>query len=253
MSKILVATTMAPYAALSPHPEASQNWLAGAEQLIDRTIREGHTIEYLAMLETDARGEAPYRDVRARLRDLDVLSEIRYFSMVDMWDRVVTSNNRLWHICTGRNLIQQYAIKHDFDYILFVDADTSVPEDAVVKLLELDWPLTGGHVPTYVLDGPRIARIKDPHTGVEHDYRDIDVRLHMNTAGFLLVARDIFRRVWWRIDPDEKMTDDPCYNFDAAQLGYATLVRHDIEGRHFPESITPMEDRYSAQQRTVVQ
>ena len=44
----------------------------------------------------------------------------------------------------ARNEIAKLAIKHDFDYVLMVDSDVSVPKDAIVKLLECETDIALG-------------------------------------------------------------------------------------------------------------
>jgi hypothetical protein len=79
------------------------------------------------------------------------------------------------------------------------------------------------------------------------------VQSHMNTAGFLLIAREVFRRLRWRFDLEAGLTDDPCYYRDAKELlGVPTYVRKDVIGRHWPEAIPPLEDRYGPAQRALV-
>jgi hypothetical protein len=53
----------------------------------------------------------------------------------------------------------------------------------------------------------------------------------------------LFRKLRWRSDPDENLTDDPCWHQDALALGVPTYVRKDVVGRHHPESIGPIEGR----------
>lgn len=44
----------------------------------------------------------------------------------------------------ARNEIAKLAINHDFDYVLMVDSDVSVPKDAIVKLLECETDIALG-------------------------------------------------------------------------------------------------------------
>jgi hypothetical protein len=126
-------------------------------------------------------------------------------------------------------------------HILHLDADMCPPGDCLPKLLAMRHPLVGGEVPTYNLHGPVVPEYPFP------------VQSHMNTAGFLLVAREVFRRLRWRFDLEAGLTDDPCYHADACDLlGIPTYVRKDVRGRHWPESIPPLEDRYGPAQRALV-
>ena len=201
------------------------SWLTHAEQ-----IRDSHPdgVTFLAVLELDARGRAPFTPLLDRLADLD--GHVWTFSVDDGAQRI-DSRNRLVRICTGRNLATHYAQDVGASHILFADADTIIPPDALPKLLAVDWPVAGGRVPTYCLSGPAVPGY------------DFPVTEHMNTAGFLLVARQAFSRLRWRLDADAGLTDDPCYHADAAELGWPTRVREDCVAAHYPMAIGPVEHR----------
>lgn len=201
------------------------SWLTNAE-----TIRASNPdgVDILAVLEVDARGREPFTPLLDRLAELD--GHVWTFSLDDGAERI-TTRNRLARICTGRNLATHYAQDRGAAWLLFADADTAIPADALPKLLEVDWPIVGGRVPTYCLTGPKV------------DGYDFPVTSHMNTAGFLLVHRSLFTRLRWRIDADRGLTDDPCYHQDATALGYPTRVREDCVAAHWPPAVGPVEGR----------
>lgn len=200
------------------------SWLANAE-----AIRDSHDdVRFVAALEQDARGLDPFRPLIDRLAHVGGM--VLGFSYDD-GATTITTSNRLVRICTGRNLLTQWAVDNGASHILYADADTAIPGDAIPKLLEVDWPVVGGRVPTYCLEGPVV------------DGYPFRVAEHMNTAGFLLVARDVFRKLRWRVDPDLGMTDDPCFHADATALGFPTRVREDCVAAHYPPSIGPLELR----------
>lgn len=201
------------------------SWLTHAE-----AIRDSHPagVDILAVLELDARGHAPFTPLLDRLADLD--GHVWTFHVDDGAQRI-DSGNRLARICTGRNLATHYAVDAGATWILHADADTVIPADALPKLLAVDYPIVGGRVPTYCLTGPAV------------DGYDFPVTEHMNTAGFLLVRRDLFTRLRWRTDPDLGLTDDPCYHADATAAGWPTRVREDCVGVHYPPAIGPVEGR----------
>lgn len=204
------------------------SWLMHAEAIRDSVADE---VRFMAVLELDARGRDPFAPLLARLRDLHAV--VWTFSFDD-GALSITGSNRLIRIVTGRNMVSQYARDHHASHVLFADADTLIPGDALPKLLAMDWPIVGGEVPTYALH-------LGPHKVID-DY-PFPVVQRNNTAGFLLVASELFRRLSWRIDPAAGMTDDPCYQYDAAALGYPTRVRCDVVGAHWPASIGPVEQR----------
>ncbi|WP_213451575.1 hypothetical protein [Rhizomonospora bruguierae] len=221
---IVVGATMTGFA--TGRPETCLSWLRTAEALAD-SHPDG--VRFFAALELDGRGRPPFEPVFNRLHRLG--GEWWTFTLDDGRTEV-TSGNRYSHICAGRNLITDYALSAGASHILHLDADMCPPPDALPKLLTLDHPLVGGEVPTYNLRGPAVA---------QYPFR---VESHMNTAGFLLVERSVFRRLRWRWDMDAGMSDDPCYHADARELlGVETYVRKDVIGRHWPENIPPLEGR----------
>lgn len=215
------------------------HWLENAEQITDQAARADHDVEWLAVLQYDARGDQPFSQLFDRLSELQAagLSASYWQFSIETHDFEITSSSRLVAICTGRNLIIERGIRRGAGAIYFADADISAPDDVLPKLLELDHPVVGGHVPTYCLDGPPV----EIAAGVGRSKPD--VREHWNTAGSLLVHREAFRRVPWRHDPDAGCTDDPATQHELAQLGFPTWVRHDVICEHHPSSIVGLEDR----------
>lgn len=179
-----------------------------------------------------------------------------------------TTRDRLIGITTGRNLIREYALRDtDATHVLFLDADVEPDPMCIPKLLELEHPVVGGDVPSYCLAGPRVL-CRNGHTrqklprgkaayvdgeeteycsyvrsyGVVCDPLAVHVQEHWNTAGFLLVRRDVLRQVAWRWDPDETITDDPCFAQDVERAGFGkTWVRKDCIGKH--ARLIPVEAR----------
>lgn len=184
------------------------------------------------------------------LRSADGLTDALFFAAVQteeeaprLSDRVTvwtfsidgwrwSTRDRLIGITTGRNLVREYALREtDCTHVYFADADISYPPDVLDRLLELDHPVVAGHVPSYCLDGPKVDAPGD-------------VREHWNTAGSLLVRRDVVAEVAWRWNPDRGMTDDPCFAEDVERAGFGkTWVRHDVICDHHPEVLVAVEQR----------
>jgi hypothetical protein len=223
---IVVATTLAAFA--MDDPDIWGSWLINAEQIID-----SHTeVQYFAAIETDARGLEPFVPLLERMAEID---GYQWTFELDDGRTQVTTANRLRHITLGQNLATDYALSHpDCTHLLFLAADLEPPADALVKLLAIDHPIVGGHVPTYCLSGPKVSSAPP----------EWDLQVHMASAAFILIRRDLLRFVRWRWDLDAGMSDDPCMHYDALTFhGRDTFVRHDCVGRHHPESIPSIEQR----------
>lgn len=232
---ILVGSTMARFAC--ERDDTSLSWLNNAEALRD-SHPEG--VEFFVAIELDGAGEEPFAKVIERVESLGgTVYRYRY----DDGRTSITTGNRLWHICCGRNIVQDRAMDIGASHILFLDADTQAPPDAIPKLLELEHPIVGGHVGAYCLSGPPV-----------HTYpAEWNVQQHWNTAGFLMVSRGVFKRIRWRYSGDDGLSDDPSYAQDAMEfLGYPTYVRHDVEARHFPMGIVAIERRFPGRDMSVI-
>lgn len=241
MSRVLVASTIPAFAMGTPDWSW---WLKNWAEIKFNTLQAGHEVEWLAVLQEDGRGRGVFDPLTVEMPNRAICGldmSLRWFSLdlgVDEW----TTGTRLAGIVTGRNLIIDHAIRHGHDWIYFADSDIEAPDDVLPRLLEMDWPVCGAHVPTYCLSGPFArndwrGRIRD----VGERYEDTQV--HWNTAGSLLVRRDLFTRVPWRIDPDAGQTDDPATQAEMERLGYPTLVRHDVICRHHPDQVSGFEHR----------
>lgn len=164
---------------------------------------------------------------------------------------------RLVGITTGRNLVREYVLRDtDATHVLYLDTDVEPDPACVPKLLELDHPVAGGHVGEYCLSGPRVEKadvwrargesITDDAGHLRRDRNDaafpFPVEEHWNTAGFLLVRRDVLREVAWRWEGPGLRTDDPCFAIDVERAGFGrTWVRKDCVGKH--AQLVPVEQR----------
>lgn len=224
---IVIGTTLAAF--VMDDESTWSAWLRNAEA-IKASHPEG--VRYFCAIEVDARGLEPFGPL------LDALAEVGgeyWVGMLDDGRTEVTTANRLRHITAFQNLVTDYCCSlPECTHMLFLAADLEPPADCLPKLLALDHPLVGGHVPTYGLHGPTEPGYP-PTWGVQR---------HMATAAFVMLARPLFRVVRWRWDLDAGMSDDPCLEHDARTLlDVPTLVRHDCEGRHWPQSIGAVETR----------
>lgn len=260
---ITVSTTTTAYKLLGEKGYWS-SWFDNAEAIKDSIDDE---VVFYAALELDGRGLEPFGPFVARMNEIGGVVETWSY---DDGSEVRTTSNRLVRIATGQNYGTHYAMeRRDCSHVLFVATDTIMPDDTLPRLLELDWPICGLNIPTYCQDGPKIddyeGRLfagpctfiphydyRGPHFMETGEWRQWDVRVHMQSAALLLVARPLFLNLRWRIDGDAGLTDDPCYHLDAQRLGWETLVRHDVQAHHYPESVGSMESRHSEAERAYV-
>jgi len=203
------------------------SWMLNAESL----KASAPDVHYFAALQLDNRGLEPLLPFVEELQAIG--GEYWTFSLDDGRTEI-TTNNRLRHITMGQNVcMDRCAGDGSVTHQLFLAADLMPPADALTKLLEVDWPFVGGHVPTYCLDGPQELDARYPG----------DCRWHMPTAAFVLLTREMFQ-IRWRYDLDQGWSDDPAlYNDARNYLGIEAIVRHDCVGQHYPQSISAIENR----------
>ncbi len=247
---ILISTTTTGYKLAGDRGYWS-SWFDNAEAVKASVSDE---VLFYAALEVDGRGLEPFGSFIDRMNEIGGVVETWSY---DDGSTVRTTSNRLVRIATGQNFGTHYAMeRRHCSHVLFVATDTIMPDDTLPRLMEMDWPICGLNISTYCQDGQTAQTVYDgsnferPEAVFEHP--EWDVRVHMQSAALLLVARPLFLRLRWRIDGDAGMTDDPCYHFDARALGWETLVRHDVQATHYPECLGSMESRHSEADRAYV-
>lgn len=219
--KILVGSTAAGHKAAHAQP-----WLGPAEAV--RAAATPHQVDFFLAAEMQADGREPRLEAaEARVRQLG--GTVWRFMLDDGAERI-DGSNRLARICTGRNLVCEYALRSGAEWVLFLDSDVTPPADVLSRLLEMQHPFCGFVVQGYGLAGPTVARYPYP------------VQAHWASAGAWFVHRSLLRRFRWLWDPDDGLTDDPATHRLVLQLtGVEQHVRHDVVGHHPP--LMPFERR----------
>lgn len=239
---ILVGTTLTTYA--MSDPELWGSWLSNAATV--RAELPGERVDYFAAIETDDRGLDPFGELLARLHQLNSeggRDPALEFQLNDGRD-TVTQANRLAHITLGQNLVSQRAADDvECTHLLFMAADCRPPDDVLPRLLELDHPYVGPIIPTYG-DALRGHAFGIPVQSGS-SWRSVPCEYAMPSAACVLLARRVFTRLRWRYDLEHGLSDDPAMAKDARELlGVSSIVRIDLEARHYPAEIGPVEHRY---------
>jgi hypothetical protein len=224
--KITVATTVAAYKCDGINELC---WLEHAEAWMARG-----DVEIFCAVQTGQGHDHRFEKLNERLKALG--ATIWTFSCDD-GSESITSGNRLQGICMGRNMAHEFLFRDSGrTHLLLLDSDVIPPPESIDRLLEVDHPIVGGHIPTYCLDGPKVKSDKIP--------AGADVREHWNTAGFLCLTREAAGRIRWGWNVDEGLTDDPWTQDLAVRVGLGECwVRHDLVGRHYSEAIGAVEFR----------
>jgi hypothetical protein len=212
---------------VAPHTADDLAWLEHAEQMQDGSV------DFFLAMELDGRGERPFEAQLARLAAVGGSYWTFHLDKTPGEPYEVRSEERFIRIATGRNLVIARALDLGVSHILFLDADARPPGNVLPQLLAVESamgaPVVFGHLPSYCLDGERIR------------HPDMDVRLHGDSLGCVLVARKVFRRVGFGWAPDDELSDDPRFWRDTAAIGCPPVTRHDCVVEHAP--LIPLEAR----------
>jgi hypothetical protein len=226
--KIIIGTTL-PAMAMGD-PDAWSSWLMHADRQRMFAADAGYEVQHFAAVQVDGRGEAPFAPLYERLGELG--GHWWTYSLDDGRDRI-TMTNRWRHITFGQNLVvERCQADPSVEWLLFLAADCAASSDVFPRMLEMQHPLVAPYITTYGLRGPAVEGYPFP------------VEDAMASAAALFVHRSVFRRIRFRWDLDEQMSDDPCFHADARDLlGVPTYVRTDVLARHYPEAVGDYESR----------
>lgn len=233
---IVVGATMTAYALLDPERSYLHDaWLRTAKEIqasVDDEVR------FFAALQFDGRGHGLFEPV------LDLLTKVGgawWFYSLDDGRKQVTGENRGRHLCTGLNLISEYATSVGAHHLLQMAADCEPPADVLPRLLEVRSGIVAAACSTYFGDYSHPFFTSEPAA----DVYPFPVVGPPMTSVCCLIHRDVFKRLKWRWDGDLGLTDDPAYTKDGREmLGVKTLTRLDCVATHHPAAIGPVDDRY---------
>jgi hypothetical protein len=238
---ILVASLIAP--PILDDPRRWGSWLQNYDSI--KNSVPGVDVRYYCAVELDGRGLAPYRDVgwTDLIEQLGVEFETYTYNT---GRTTLHTNNRLKHICLGRNIISQHAINDpSVTHIMGLDGDVTPPPNILPNLLELKYPLVSAYIPTYCFSAGNIY--SNPHNHEQKYPTSWRVQpTQFSSAGAWLAERRVFSSLRWRTDPELRLSDDPSYLHDMRNvlgINPAILQRSDTIAKHWPESIGPIETR----------
>lgn len=222
--KVAVATTIAAHKCDGLGDLA---WMKSAEAMSAFAKKVGIELDWILAAEVGHGADGKLKPITDRLGELG--GKVLRFSIERPGVEEITGHNRLWGICTGRNLALSEALDSHADWLFSVDTDIEYSPATILKLLELAERAGGSprcfgiNVGAYCLDGP-------PVLGMPAEWR---VKEHWNTAGCLFIPRAIYEKVRWRWDLTDGDSDDPAFQHDVeARFGTRTWVRHDLALRH---------------------
>ena len=147
---------------------------------------------------------------------------------------------RLPRIVTARNMCIDYAIKHDYDWLFFVDSDVLIPTNTMELLFESnDYKLKSGLV--HGRGSHQGAQYVFNRLGVEGDW----TKCEYSTCGFTAIHRDIFRRVRFKwgepFEGGALCSEDPLYGADVRHLyNINWMVNSKLQAQHIDNPSQPL-------------
>ena len=154
---------------------------------------------------------------------------------------------RLPRIVTARNMCIDYAIKHDFDWLFFVDSDVLIPSNTRELLFENnEYKLKSGLV--YGRGAHSGAKYIFNTLGTEADWTQCEY----STCGFTAIHRDIFRRVRFKwgepFEGGALCSEDPLYGADVRHLyNINWMVNEKLIAQHIDNPNQPLTNEGASQ------
>ena len=181
----------------------------------------------------------------------DLITEFQVWNQYDsnQQDRQFDQDQgyRLPRIVTARNMCIDYAIKHDYDWLFFVDSDVIIPENTMELLFENnEYKLKSGLV--HGRGSHQGAQYVFNRLGTEGDW----TKCEYSTCGYTAIHRDIFRRVRFKwgepFEGGALCSEDPLYGADVRHLyGINWMVNTKLQAEHVDNPNQPLTNDQASQ------
>ena len=154
---------------------------------------------------------------------------------------------RLPRIVTARNMCIDFAIKHDYDWLFFVDSDVLIPTNTKELLFESsNYKLKSG-----------LVHGRGSHSGAQYVFNRLGTegdwtKCEYSTCGFTAIHRDIFRRVRFKwgepFEGGALCSEDPLYGADVRHLyGINWMVNIKLQAQHIDHPERPLTNDQASQ------
>lgn len=152
-------------------------------------------------------------------------------------------------IVSGRNLVKDYALKNNYDYVLFVDSDVMIPGLATELLLQAKADVVAGaYLNIFNIEGKDVIApviFKDLGSGEAQLYKYEAIAkpqvLDVGAAGLgcVLVKRNVLEKISFRAFDEKKTgTDAMAFFVDARQGGFSCKAHTGVKCLHMPFPLT---------------
>lgn len=148
-------------------------------------------------------------------------------------------------VVSGRNYIRNYALKNDYDGVLFVDSDVMIPGLATELLMQVDADVvSGAYLNVFNIGGKDVVSpvlFKDMGNGecqlFKYDAVALPQIIDIGAAGLgcVLVKRKVLEQVEFRAFDNAKTgTDAMAFFVDARDKGFSCKAHTGVKCLHMP-------------------
>ncbi len=142
----------------------------------------------------------------------------------------------------SRNLIIDYTIKNNYDYLLSVDQDVILPKDVIEKLLKFNKEIISGvYYGFFLIDGvkklrPLLYKYRD-NKKYNLELNEVEneslIRVDECGAGCLLIKRNVLEKgIKFGLLEDPKTTDDVYFCQKATEAGFEIFAYTGVKAKH---------------------
>jgi len=141
-------------------------------------------------------------------------------------------------IVSSRNILRQYCLDNNYDYLFSLEQDVIPPLDIIEKLLKSGKKIIGGLY--YKLDGEELTPVAWIHHEGNYARRlnyseTIEPRvIELITCGLgcVLIHKDVLKKVKFRYEKDKKSFDDVWFGIDARKNGFKLYMDTELKCKH---------------------
>ena len=151
--------------------------------------------------------------------------------------------NRIDRIISGRNIIREYFLKSDYDYLFFLDTDVLIPKDTFQQLLKCETDIATGvylcnqDIRNKRMIAPVIYKIRGPDTVQVATIKEMIPERIFEIAvcglGSALIKRKVLEKVPFRQFTDlNEVQDDVAFCVDSRKAGFKIKVNTAVKCDH---------------------
>ena len=156
-----------------------------------------------------------------------------------------TATTRIDKILNGRKYLREYALKNDYDFLLFLDSDIMLSARSVEYLLRTTADVVAGaYLNVFVLDGKKVIApvlFKDLGNGqcqlLTYEGAAVPKVFEIGAAGFgcTLISRKVLQAVDLRtLNNSVSGGEDMAFFVDARAKGFKTVANTYVKCLHMP-------------------